>query len=163
MGRRRRSLSAEERALWSRVAETARPSADRRPAPPPEPPAAPQPASTDAFPRDPLGDLRDDTTLSRPPAVLRPTGRRAEPRTSWTPLIPDRPRPVAPNTPGLDRGTARRLGRGKLEPQARLDLHGMTADRAHDALSAFLANASAQGLRCVLAVSYTHLTLPTKA
>ena len=51
-------------------------------------------------------------------------------------------RPIKPKLParagkkvvaaggGLDGGTQNRLNRGLLEPQARLDLHGMTAERS---------------------------------
>lgn len=85
--------------------------------------------------------------------MTRPSGPPAAQLTTWRHPLPDRPTPVAPITPGLDRGTARRLGRGRIEPQARLDLHGMTADRAHGALAAFIAGAVAQGLRCVLVVT----------
>ncbi|MEO0681713.1 MAG: Smr/MutS family protein [Pseudomonadota bacterium] len=54
---------------------------------------------------------------------------------------------------GLDRRTADRLRRGKRTPEARLDLHGMTADRAHAALGAFLRRARAEGKRCVLVIT----------
>jgi DNA-nicking Smr family endonuclease len=84
--------------------------------------------------------------------VLRPAGS-PEPLTQWRPPADDRPRPVARNTPGLDHGTARKLGRGRLEPQARLDLHGMTSDRAHAALGGFVARSRDAGLRCVLVVT----------
>jgi DNA-nicking Smr family endonuclease len=44
---------------------------------------------------------------------------------------------------------ARRLAKGRIAIDARLDLHGMTQSEAHAALSRFLANAHAQGLRHV--------------
>ena len=40
-----------------------------------------------------------------------------------------------------------------LEPEARLDLHGMTEAAAHTALNAFLRNASARGHRLVIVVT----------
>ena len=39
---------------------------------------------------------------------------------------------------GLDRRTARRLKRGQLAAEARLDLHGKTQDEAHGALRCFI-------------------------
>jgi DNA-nicking Smr family endonuclease len=244
--RRRGALSDEDRALWSRIAETAtplnpeprRPRAEAAPAPdpranaprqpgadaPPQPGAdAPRQPGADASPRDradapgpaargarrgrgraaasaamdadvratdprdrdpPRGDPSAAGPRDRPHApdpdlprdglppdglprhdpaadadlfaaaarVLRPRGR-PEPPVRWAPHAFDRPAPVARNTPGLDRGTARRLGRGRMEPQARLDLHGMTADRAHAALTGFILRARADGLRCVLVVT----------
>lgn len=63
---------------------------------------------------------------------------------------PPRPRPLQP---GLDGRTAERLRRGQLEPQSRLDLHGMTEAAAHSALASFLYRAHAQGARLVLVVT----------
>jgi DNA-nicking Smr family endonuclease len=54
---------------------------------------------------------------------------------------------------GLDRRTAERLRRGQLPIEARLDLHGMRQDEAHDALAAFLARVSSRGFRCVLIIT----------
>lgn len=56
-------------------------------------------------------------------------------------------------TAGLDGRTQERLKRGLLEPQARLDLHGMTEANAHRALATFLRSASARGLRLVIIVT----------
>ncbi len=56
-------------------------------------------------------------------------------------------------TPGLDRNTARALRRGERSPDARIDLHGMTADRAHGALSAFILASRQRGHRCVLVIT----------
>lgn len=54
---------------------------------------------------------------------------------------------------GLDGKTAARLARGLLEPEARLDLHGLTEAAAHGALVSFLRAAAARGLRLVLVVT----------
>jgi DNA-nicking Smr family endonuclease len=53
----------------------------------------------------------------------------------------------------FDRDTARALGRGKLVPQASLDLHGMTLVAAERAVANFLDAALAQDLRIVLIVT----------
>jgi DNA-nicking Smr family endonuclease len=53
----------------------------------------------------------------------------------------------------FDRDTARALGRGKLVPQASLDLHGMTLAAAERAVAAFLDAAAAQDLRVILIVT----------
>jgi DNA-nicking Smr family endonuclease len=55
--------------------------------------------------------------------------------------------------PGLDRSSAERLKRGKYKIEARIDLHGMTQDRAHRALTDFVARAAQDGLRCVLVIT----------
>jgi DNA-nicking Smr family endonuclease len=53
----------------------------------------------------------------------------------------------------FDRDTARALGRGKLVPQASLDLHGMTLAAAERAVANFLDAAVAQDLRIILIVT----------
>lgn len=53
----------------------------------------------------------------------------------------------------MDRRRFDRMTRGKLEPEARLDLHGMTSERAHSALSAFILSAAAQDRRLVLVIT----------
>lgn len=168
-GRRRRgTLSAEDRELWSRVADTARPIrrqnaappvADASPgrpvaplaAPPAAPTAAPPAASAGASSSGPA--RADAHHPERRRIVLRPEGRPYPP-VAWR-MSPDadRPAPARPGTPGLDRNTARRLAEGRLAPQARLDLHGMTVEAAHGALSRFIHESSALGRRCVLVVT----------
>lgn len=53
----------------------------------------------------------------------------------------------------IDSRTLDRLKRGRLRPEARIDLHGMTQDQAHRALVRFLDRARAEGWRCVLVVT----------
>ena len=71
-------------------------------------------------------------------------------RTPLPPLVVDAP-------PGTDRGTDRRtvqrLKRGRLDIDARLDLHGLTIAQAHTRLLEFLRSAQAHGARCVLVVT----------
>ena len=55
--------------------------------------------------------------------------------------------------PGLDRRTARRLKRGQLPVEARLDLHGRTQDQAHDALRDFIQESRMARRRCVLVIT----------
>jgi DNA-nicking Smr family endonuclease len=53
----------------------------------------------------------------------------------------------------MDRKTYDRLRRGRIEPQARIDLHGMTLSEAHSNLIGFILGAQAAGLRLVLVIS----------
>lgn len=55
--------------------------------------------------------------------------------------------------PVMDRRRFDRLRRGKIAPQARIDLHGMTAANAHPALVGFITRAHAQGIRLVLVIT----------
>jgi len=54
---------------------------------------------------------------------------------------------------GVNGATEERLKKGQLEPQARIDLHGMTEGAAHRALFAFLATAHQRGHRLVLVIT----------
>lgn len=54
---------------------------------------------------------------------------------------------------GVDGGTARRMKRGDLPIDARLDLHGATAAQAHEALLRFIADSALQRRRLVLVIT----------
>ena len=54
---------------------------------------------------------------------------------------------------GIDGGTQRRLFRGEVLIDARLDLHGMTAARAQTHLIKLLVSAANEGYRCVLVIT----------
>jgi DNA-nicking Smr family endonuclease len=53
---------------------------------------------------------------------------------------------------GVDRAHLRRLRRGEVDVERRLDLHGMTGAEARPALANVLREAAAAGVRCVLVV-----------
>jgi DNA-nicking Smr family endonuclease len=79
------------------------------------------------------------------------------PSSEPVPILPPPPRQAAPahQAPGtgLDRRTAQRLKRGQMAIEGRLDLHGMTQDRAHDALRHFIASGDAAGKRLLIVVT----------
>jgi DNA-nicking Smr family endonuclease len=54
---------------------------------------------------------------------------------------------------GVDGATAERLKRGKVEPDATIDLHGMTQAQAHSRLVSFVRRAHEHEYRCVLVVT----------
>ena len=53
----------------------------------------------------------------------------------------------------MDKRRFQRMTRGKLQPEARIDLHGMTLAQAHAALNGFILRAQANGLRLVLVIT----------
>jgi DNA-nicking Smr family endonuclease len=53
----------------------------------------------------------------------------------------------------MDHRTYQKISRGKLRPDARIDLHDLTAAQAHQALIAFIINAHAQKKRLVLVIT----------
>ena len=67
------------------------------------------------------------------------------------PLVPR----AKPHGPGLavDGATAERLRRGKVEPDATLDLHGMTQSQAFTRLLAFVRRGHEKGYRCLLVIT----------
>ncbi len=53
----------------------------------------------------------------------------------------------------MDRKVYRNMQRGKLLPDARIDLHGMTLDRAHTALVRFVLSSQSSGHRLLLVIT----------
>ncbi len=68
-------------------------------------------------------------------------------------VSPDIAERIARQPVKMDQKTYGKLKRGKVVPEARLDLHGMTMDQAHPALMGFILNAHAQGKRLVLVIT----------
>lgn len=54
---------------------------------------------------------------------------------------------------GLDKRTRQKLVKGKMPIEARIDLHGMTQDRARQELTRFITMAFAAKMRCILVVT----------
>lgn len=68
-------------------------------------------------------------------------------------LLPPMPDRMAKAPLQMDRKTFARMNRGKLQPEARIDLHGMTLDRAHGALTRFVLSQHANGKRLILVIT----------
>jgi DNA-nicking Smr family endonuclease len=138
-GRRRRArISEEDRAVWERVIRSATPL---------------RPRSADS---EPAGMPRSgDSPTAGPAPAPGPAERRVPaPKPLPRPAAPGlRPVPIGRPEPGLDRRTAERLRRGAREPDARIDLHGLTAERAHALLDAFVRRALAGGQRVLLVIT----------
>jgi DNA-nicking Smr family endonuclease len=64
------------------------------------------------------------------------------------------PPPLVPGQlAGLDRRSGERLRKGQMPVEAKLDLHGMTQEAAHGAVSRFIETQHTAGARCVLIVT----------
>lgn len=61
--------------------------------------------------------------------------------------------PASAPSVAMDKRAFQNLKRGKLEPEAKIDLHGMTLDRAHPALIRFILASHGKGLRLVLVIT----------
>jgi DNA-nicking Smr family endonuclease len=144
----RRRLSDDEQELWHRVARTAR---RLSPAPPLEPDARKGPVA-DPSARAP--DHRAAATPMPPPTprkILKGT-TAPEPRIRLDLADPVGER-LSRQPVQMDRKLHGKMMRGKLEPEARIDLHGMTVAQAHQALTGFILASQARGLRLVLVIT----------
>tara|TARA_R110002072_G_scaffold163400_2_gene316044 strand:- start:1105 stop:1719 length:615 start_codon:yes stop_codon:yes gene_type:complete len=140
----RRRLSDEERALWKRVARTAEP---LRPSPDPNPDIRKAPLPDPDAPAPP-----------GPPVRFKPNFQIPRATPAVTPRIQmDLAEPVgerlARQRVAMDKKLHRTMMRGRMEPDARIDLHGMTAAQAHQALTGFILSAHARGHRLVLVIT----------
>ncbi|MEF3045947.1 Smr/MutS family protein [Pseudotabrizicola sp. L79] len=140
---RHRKLRPEEEEIWQAVARTARPMhAPERMILPGEadtPPVAPnpfhpkEPAQRPVLPPFRLGEK----TRGKPAHDLAPTIRQT----------------LAAAPVQMDAKAYGKMTRGKLVPEARIDLHGMTLAEAHPELIGFILNAQSMGLRLVLVIT----------
>jgi DNA-nicking Smr family endonuclease len=67
--------------------------------------------------------------------------------------VPAKPRRSSAPAFGIDGATAERLRRGKVEPDATIDLHGLTQAQAHARLATFVRRGSESGRRCLLVIT----------
>lgn len=133
--RRQKPLSEEDQQLWELVKKSARPmhAASFTPAPVPKikPP---------------------EIKGHRPLKSHKPTSRKKEALLRFD-LAPDPMQQLSRKPQGLDKRTHDRLRKGKTAPEARIDLHGMTAAQAHSVLRGFIHSSHARGLRLVLVIT----------
>ena len=136
-----RTLSAEERDLWSKVVEK---TARLHPSPEPEKQTllqkkAPKPAHQ--APRFRIGE----TAPLTPPAH------------SFSPTVSEH---LAGQPVAMDRKRYGKMKKGRLVPEARIDLHGMTIAQAHPALTRFILDAATREARLVLVITGKGKTRP---
>ncbi|WP_414898964.1 Smr/MutS family protein [Rhodovulum sp. YEN HP10] len=137
---RRRRLSREDRALWDDVARRVRPMRDAPPdalsEPPPEKtlPEKTPPAPVPAAPLSVPPPQKPFRLGAKAPATAAPT-------------------PSGASAIRMDRKAFLRMKGGKLDPEARIDLHGMTLAEAHPALIGFILRSQAEARRLVLVIT----------
>lgn len=141
-GRKPRRPTADEVDLFGKVLRDAQPiESDRH---------ADHAVTPDPVP-DPSAPAEPSETLQKP-------AEHASPATPRAPAPPE----VLPShlqehahggAPGMDRRLQLRLKRGQVPIEARIDLHGMSREKAHVALNGFLARQEALGRRCVLVIT----------
>ena len=105
------------------------------------------------------GDNRIEPVTAPRPARVRKHAKTAASEPGRNVFIQsDYVPPVAPEEslffarPGLQEKVRKRLRRGQMPVEARLDLHGKTITQASELLDSFLQQAQREGLRCVLVI-----------
>jgi DNA-nicking Smr family endonuclease len=129
MTRKGRGLSDEDRALWDTVTRAIAP-LRRRKVKTEEP------------------EARTESTKAETMQIAAKPARKAV----AAPLVAPS-RPAAPPFAPLGRRMRQKLARGSESIDTRIDLHGMTQDRAHAALAHFLRRAQHEGARVVLVIT----------
>jgi DNA-nicking Smr family endonuclease len=137
--RRPRHLSPEELALWDHVTRRDAPMAKPRPKPLNTPP-----------PRIP----EVNAPVLPDPVVIHPflVGEKVDHRRS-NDLLPGLAEDMARAPVRMDAKAFGKMKKGKLVPDARIDLHGMTLTEAHPALVSFILSSHANGRRLVLVIT----------
>lgn len=142
--RRKPLLSEEDHALWEHVARSVAPKRKSKPRlleiadwPPPE------------------GLDHLEQRLRHESRVIEKTNGASLPGTQASATAPPHhsARHKTPPLADFDRKAVRRIRSGRIEIDARLDLHGMRQDEAHHALRGFLLGSQARGLRWVLVIT----------
>lgn len=133
---RRRTLTPEEQDLWRSVASSARVMHPK----PQKPVSAAEPVPPPAL---------QPPKLRLSPFLLGEKHRTPERRD----ILPALSESLAEAPLRMDAGTHARMQRGKLAPEARIDLHGLTLAEAHPELIQFILSAWSAGLRLVLVIT----------
>lgn len=137
MSRGKRSLTGEERQLWNRIRESVTPLPGK------------------------AMEAEIEEWIEHPPALPNrgapaPGKPVFPPERPVEPFLPAYVPPVSARRQGepvLDDVTLRKLRKGRLEIDARIDLHGMTEAAAHDALLHFVREERRRDSRIVLVIT----------
>lgn len=100
--------------------------------------------------------FKDATPLAkarkRSAAGAAPAAKKVPPSAPVIPAVKTMPR-VSKDVPPIGGHREAQLRRGRLEPEARLDLHGLTQGEAHRALQRFFGRARGEDQRLVLVIT----------
>ncbi|MGY5809367.1 Smr/MutS family protein [Rhizobium sp. LEGMi198b] len=128
-----RKLSTDERILWGKVAKSTRPMPER------------------------LADIEAFDEVLAAEARAEETARAEKEKASAASRDPQIPPPPAKPPSGahhpLERPVKRKIAKGRLALEARIDLHGLIQSEAHAMLLDFLFRAHQRGLRHVLVIT----------
>lgn len=134
--KRARNLSPEERQLWSKVTETAKPLA----------------SSTSTTAPNLTVSTPEIVPTSPRRIVTPPVQKRTESLTGID-LAPDLKTSLKQQPLDMDAKLFRKMRSGKVSPEGRIDLHGMTLSQAHPRLIDFVQSAHQADKRLVLVIT----------
>ncbi len=137
---KKRGLSEEDKELWRKVSNTAKPMH-----------TAPVRANRDPS-ESPL-PLPKQIEVASPKMSAFKIGSKAKDKKPTHNLMPSLSDQVASQPVQMDRKAFGRMKKGKLYPEARIDLHGMTLAQAHPALIGFVMRSYGEGKRLVLVIT----------
>lgn len=128
-----KKLSTEDRILWGKVARTTRPLPGRL---------------------DELAEFEEPKPEGEPEKVAPPLIKEGKSLAeAFGVSAPETPKRAARVHHPLEKPVKRKLARGHLAIEARIDLHGMVQSEAHGFLLHFLMRAYDRGLRHVLVIT----------
>ncbi len=133
-------LPAEDVALWEHAAQTIDPVRKLKP-------RVPDTGDDEAW-----DSASPQRTTPAPATKSKPTAAANSADPAAAPAVKGRPK-QAPPLAEFDRRKARKIAAGKLDIEARIDLHGMRQSEAHQALRRFIAACGAQGIATVLIIT----------
>ncbi|PYG26540.1 Smr/MutS family protein [Pelagimonas varians] len=135
----KRRLRPEELELWQQVARRTDPLQKQRPKPV-------EPSMSKKISRPKVEPPRESISpFSMGERAIRQTETHVFPKSTSQKIKSD---PLQ-----MDSKAFTRMKRGKLVPEARTDLHGLTLDQAHPELIRFILTSQARGLRLVLVIT----------
>ena len=140
-GRSRKTLTSDDRILWGKVARSTRPLPGRM-------------DEIEAFEKT----IAEPEPVEQKPAIKEatPALRKAVSTHTFEDMAyqaPPQPKPAPGRHQPLERPVKRKIAKGRLELEARIDLHGMFQDEAHALLHGFIQRAFDRGLRHVLVIT----------
>ena len=139
-GRGRKTLTTDDRILWGKVARSTNPLPGRM-------------EEIEAFERTAAEEEAPAPLVTRAAPNLKAGGGRVQAFEDMAYQAPPQPKPAPGRHQPLERPGKRKLAKGRLDLEARIDLHGMFQDEAHALLHAFIRRAHDRGLRHVLVIT----------
>lgn len=140
MAKRPKTLSDDDKALWQKVTES---TIRLRP---------PKPSTTKnvTVPAEPIRHPPKPIKVKHPRFRVGEKGKTPGKPHDLAPSMRDQ---VTAHPVAMDRKTFGKMKKGRLSPEARIDLHGMTIAQAHPVLTRFILNAIDADRRLVLVIT----------